>query len=404
MHCPRISTPLAVLLAAALLAACGSAPDPEVSGPVPTDTSITGPDWDAQPREAATVFISGHSLVDQPMPDFLAAVAGDKQTPMSWNRHYIVGSSIGRRIRGQDVNASVWDGYREGYNRDSENMDVIAELKTGATVGGQPYDALVITEQHVVLEAIVNNDTVRLLRNYHDRFIDGNPQGNTYFYESWLSMDSKDDPRNWIAYERAASPIWQCVATRINVSLEAEGRSDRIVSLPAGAALAELVDRATSGSGLPGITQDSIRATVASLFIDDVHAKPLGVYYVALVSYASIYRRSPVGAWRPENVTSEQAQSLQNLAWEFVSAYYSRYRPLSLTECREQLVNEFNGVFWGYVRDSRWPDLNAVRRYARWARGYWNWRKIFSAADLRNPFFFDHDRDREYWLSAPPSQ
>jgi hypothetical protein len=392
---PRVLSSIFSLALLFGMTGCARSEAPTVT--VPTDTSITGPQWDSAPRSSARVFISGHSLVDQPMPDFLSGVAESRGTPMPWNRHYIVGSSIGRRVRGADVSSNGFAGYGEGYNRASENMDVIEELKSGGTVGG-PYDALIITEQHVMLEAIVLNDTVRLLRHYHDRFIDGNPKGSTYFYESWLSMDSKDDPSRWIAYERAASPIWQCVATRINASLELEGRTDRIVSIPAGAALAALIDRAVSPQGLESITLKSTRETVDSIVKDTVHLQDLGNYYIALVTYASVFRRNPEGAWYPPSFSETQARALQAFAWRFVSGYYSTYQPMSLQQCRDVLVADFNGHFWRFMRDGYWQEPSLIRRYVRWARRYWTWRQTFKAEDASNPFFMDPAQDRDYWI------
>ena len=87
------------------------------------------------------------------------------------------------------------------------------------------------------LGSLIWNDTVRYLRHFHDRLIDGNPEATTYLYHSWISLDDKDDPARWIAYEREAYWAWQCVATRINQSLAAEGRTDRVLPLPAAASL-----------------------------------------------------------------------------------------------------------------------------------------------------------------------
>ena len=188
----------------------------------------------AMRRDRANLFISGHSLTDQPMPTFLAQIAGSLGTPMRWNRQYVVGSTLRERTRGMKADAQAWSGYRLGANREGEGMDVVAELRQPRTISGERYDTLLITEQNGLLWSLLNHDSVRYLRHFHERFIDGNPQGQTYFYEPWNSLNSKDDPRRWIAFERAASPVWQCIATRVNISLAAEGRRDRIASMPGG--------------------------------------------------------------------------------------------------------------------------------------------------------------------------
>ena len=146
---------------------------------VTTSPAQTSP----QPR----LFYSGHSLLDEPLPQDVARIAASLGAPLQWNRQHVGGSSI--RDRNQQMPQALQGG---------------------------PYDALIVTEQHTLIGNLVWNDTVRELRSLHDRFTDGNARGQTWFYASWLNLDNRDDPRRWIAHERAASPLWQCVVTRIN--------------------------------------------------------------------------------------------------------------------------------------------------------------------------------------------
>lgn len=356
-----------------------------------------------QPRTAANIFYSGHSLMDQPLPDFVQKIAESLSTQVQWNRQYVVGSSIRRRTRGGDDPAlPEWHGYKQGYNREGEGLDVVAELRGPQTIAGK-YDVLVITEEHTMLETLIKSDTVRLLRQYHDQFVAANAAGQTFFYEPWFSVADKSEPRSWIEYERRAAPIWQCVATRINVSLQAEGRADRIISLPASTALAALIERATQGAGMPALTRSTVRETVDSLIRDDVHLQPLGAYYMSLVTYASIYRRSPQGAWHPTTVSPEQATALQDFAWTFVSRYYDAYRPLSLEECRARLASD-DGLepLWHYINTTYWrKDVGAVRGYLRYVRRLMTSRRLFSSDTAENPFYFDPAADNAYWLAPP---
>src|SRR5690606_39309651 len=100
---------------------------------------------------------------------------------------------------------------------------------------------------------------------------------------------------------------WACLASRINHSLKSEGRRDRIVPLPVGHALAQLVERATSGGGLSGLTEATIEQTLSRLFLDEVHLTPLGPYYVALVTYAGVSARSPSGTLPPPDADPASA-------------------------------------------------------------------------------------------------
>jgi hypothetical protein len=380
------------------LATCSNRPtEPGNASPaadIPADSFKIG-----AARASARIFISGHSLVDQPLPTLLADVAQQAGTPVEWNRQYVVGSSIRRRVQGADPTSKVWAGYHEGDNREGSGLDVLAELQRPATITGGLYDVLLITEQHGLLETLVYNDTVRYLRHYHDHFIGANPSGVTFFYESWLGIQDKGAPERWIAHERMASPIWQCIATRVNVALQAQGRPDRIVSLPAGAALAELVERATRGPGLPAITRGSVRETVDSLVADDVHLTPLGSYYMALVTYAAIFQLPPPVGRQPDGVSSDQARELQRVAAAFVANYYANYSPLSLADCRARIVSGVNYAYWSYVEDTSWRRQEGalratIKKLRRWAT--WQW--IFTRQNSTNPFFFDAAADKTYWF------
>jgi len=348
------------------------------------------------------LFISGHSLTDQPIPDQLAAIANSLGTTIDWNRQYIAGSSILMRSKGSDTGSSDWSGYRTGLHRNAAEGNPVSELRDPRTILGSYYDALIITEQNGVLSSLTWQNTVRYLRHYHDRLIEGNPLATTYFYESWLGLNDKSDPRRWIAYERMASPIWQCIATRINLSLNVEGRADRIASLPAGAALAELIELAITAPGVPGITLGNSRDSVGSIIKDDVHLTELGSYYIALVSYSTISGKAPWKAWHPTTVTELQANSLQRIAWDFVSKYSSTNTPLTLDECRNVLRSSFLGVYWSYIRDNVWMrESNPVAAYFRWARYLLKWHWLIRQNSPDNPFYINTQTGHSYWLPRP---
>jgi hypothetical protein len=353
-------------------------------------------------QNQARIFISGHSLTDNPLPDYLASVAESLGTQLLWNQQNIVGSSIRARTRGDGGESGSWSGYSQGKNRKGHNLNVISELNKPRTIGAGPYDVLIITEQHTLLGALVWNDTVRYLRHYHDRMIQAHPRARTLLYHSWISLNDKSDPRRWIAYEKSAAPLWECIATRINRSLAAEGRSDRIASLPAGSALAVLIERAVQGEGLPGISASNVAQVVDRLIADDVHLTALGSYYMALVSYASIFESSPIGAWKPPDVTYEQARSLQQVAWDFVRDYHTGERPASLEECREYLLKSFNRTYWTYVRDTYWiKESGVARAYAKWIRHMATWHFRFRRKSSENPLYYDAATDSRYWYPPP---
>lgn len=364
--------------------------------------TATTHDTAAPPPKSANFFISGHSLTDQPLPSNLAAIATSLGTSVQWNRQYIVGSAIRQRTRGLAEGVAGWSGYRQGDNREGHGLDVVAELRQPRTVSSPArYDVLIITEQNGLLETMMWHDTVRHLRHYHERFIEGNPKGQTFFYEPWVSLDSLDDPRRWTAFERQASQVWQCVTTRINLSLAAEGRADRITSLPSGIALAALVEHATRGAGVAGLSGGTVRETLARLFQDDVHLTPIGSYYMALVSYAAIFQRPPLGAWTPAEVSPELARTLQQFAAEFMAHYRATNRPLDMAQCRALLKESFINDFYAYIRDAWKLMVGPMRAEGRRLKRLLHWHLRVRRDNDSNPFHFDPSTDRTYWLPDP---
>lgn len=322
------------------------------TGPGTSDTTTDDPPVDGwTERETARVFLSGHSLTDNPLVDYVLLIAESLGDDFNYNQQIGIGSPIRVRTLGDSFDNLDWPGYKTGKNRDGYDMDVIAELKSPNTLGaGERYDTLVITERHDILGTIQWEDTAGLLRHYHDRLIDGNPDASTLFYHSWLDVD-KSAPQAWIDHEKNALFAWECIASKVNHTLEAEGRSDRISTLPTGAALVHLVERvlADEVAGIAGPTAQKLD----QIFSDDVHLTPLGVYYAALVTYTAVFRGSPVGAAAPDEVDAQTAADLQQIAWDFVRDYYTTPGAgvHTMEECREFVSQSVCATFWPLVGD-----------------------------------------------------
>jgi len=305
-----------------------------------------------EPRDSARIFLSGHSLTDNPLPEYVLEVAGSLGQDFDFNQQIGIGSPIRVRTLGDSWNNLDWPGYHKGKNRDGFDMDVIAELADPQTLGaGERYDTLVITENHHILDMIRWEDTAGLLRHYHDRLIDGNPAAQTLFYHSWLDID-KAAPQAWIDHEKQALYAWECVASKINLKLEDEGRDDRIAALPVGAALVELVERvlADDVTGITGTTPQRMGA----IFNDNVHLTPLGIYFAALVTHAAVFRSSPVGGAVPAGVDPAPAADLQQIAWDHVRGYYTAPNSgrHTMEECRAFVSDNVCTSYWTLKGDA----------------------------------------------------
>ncbi len=330
------------------------------------------------------LFFSGHSLTEAPLGEYTAAVAASLGKQTLWNQQIALGSPIRFRTRGFSDTDPSWAGYSQGINRDGASMNFLAELRNPQTLNGQRYDALIVTERHDL--PLEWEGGVKYARHMHERLIEGNPQATSYIYHAWQGIRDKSNPAPWIAHERAAATVWQCMASRINTSLAHEGRSDRVHYMPAGLALAYLVERATQGY-VDGITAGSPAETLNRLFRDDVHLNTgLGVYYMSLVTYASVYRNAPSGAWAPAGVSATQARSLQEVAWAAVSSYYNNPVQPDLNTCQAIMRNDFCARIAYYTNNAQ--NINYCV-------------STFGKASNENPFYFSPAVDNSYWAPAP---
>jgi hypothetical protein len=330
------------------------------------------------------LFISGHSLTDPPLPQHLVSLAAGQGDVLQWNMQSIPGSPIQLRTVG---NGPGMDGYKQGTNRDGQNMNVLQEWANPVTVQGGLYDTLLVAEQHGVLGALTWHQPIRTLSGIHDRFLDSNPLGKTWYYEAWLALDNKDDPKRWIAYEREASKVWHCIAAKSNARLARMGRTDRIQVMPSTLALTYLVDRAVAGK-VPGLSAPATRTTLDRIFRDDVHLTPLGSYYIASVVYAVLWGRSPEGAAAPTGVDPVLAKTLQSEAWAFATTHRAtaRLEP-SMLECREHLRAGFIHQHWAYVRDTVWkPEHGRFGAYRRYLQQWFMSHLTVRRRGAANPF------------------
>lgn len=329
------------------------------------------------PRSSARFFISGHSLTDDPLGSYILDIAAKRGDTAAYNQQIILGSPI--RSRTRDSSTTAWPGYSLGKNRDGRTgLNIISEFRNPQTIGaGQRYDTLIITENHHLPVAIQWEDTIGYTRHFHDRLIEGNPLGRTFLYNSWLDVD-KAAPANWIDYEKKALVTWECVASKVNHTLQAAGRNDRALNLPIGAALVDLVERAIANQ-VPGITGNTTQK-LNMIFSDNVHLTPLGVYFASLVTYSSIYGKTASGVTPPNGVNATIAASLQTIAWNFVNSYYNRNAPgtRDMAECRTYTAQQVCPALWLLKQETfrtqacqnyfsnatsspfRWPDASFV--------------------------------------------
>jgi hypothetical protein len=338
--------------------------------------------------------LSGHSLTDSPIDEFTASIATSKGLSSEWQKQNMVGSplfsrTLGHRNDPYNPTDHPWIGYRSGNGRNGV-INLITELRQPS---GRGFTHLVVAERHDSLGPLQWENTVKLLRHFYELAREGSPEVKGYFYTTWADVkgtdSSHDDPTGWIRHEREQQKLWECITARINDSLAHENRLDRMATLPASGALAELVERATTGT-VAGVTAADKATTMRRIFSDDVHLTRLGQYYVACVVFGSLSRTSPAGGWHPEEIDPATAKVLQEFAWSYVSDYFKDHPngPQPNAEERLSIAGNFAETFWTY------------RGRPEQAEGG---RRFFSQASPENPLWFSAGIDESgYWFPKLP--
>ena len=339
-------------------------------------TAAYGSESDAPRR----LFISGHSLTNRPFPDYLAAIAAASGKPLDWDMQYLEGSSL--RMRTQGSGSEPWQGYAAGRDRNDKPADALRQLASGH--GANPYDTLILTEVHTLLESLIWNNTIDNALDYEARFSALNPAGQTYLYASWLDVDDLGDPHRWIAYERAATRAWQCTALQMNQALADKAMARRVRLIPAAEGLAAMVEQAVSADGLRGVSAASKTETMKRIFTDTVHLTDMGNYYVALLSFIALYGELPNTPWvgKMEPTT---AKALQDFARQFMTGWKQQQTRVPIN-CAQHLADDFAGTYLAYVRDAKWRDEGVMRAYYKWARFSFQWPRLLRSDSDENPF------------------
>ena len=305
------------------------------------DANMAAQDAGLHARTSAHVLFSGHSLMDNPVPNWVESIAHARGDELGWEEQIVIGSPLRARTRGEDEGASDFSGYAQGKRKDGGSVDVLAELAHPTALSAKEhYDTLVVTDRHDILDVIQWEGTIPYLRHFHDRLREHSPGASTLFYQSWWSLN-KNASQAWVDFQAIELVAWECVAAKVNASLEAEGLPTNVAVLPTGLALSVLVKRVLNDE-VPGFT-GSAPQKLDLIFEDNVHLAPYGQYFAAAVTYAGVFDKSPVGAHAVTEVPAATAPALEEIAWQVVSDYARERRARSrrdLGECREEIASK----------------------------------------------------------------
>lgn len=318
------------------------------------------------PKSALSVLWAGHSLMEQTassswgevdLMSVVARFAESRGLSHTATNHTLFGSPL----------SALWRGKPHGYDRDASEM--VAKREDFIRNAGR-YDTLVLTEVVPVAATHATEFTPYYVRLFACALWQANPEGRVYLYQTWVHFQGShksDDTLlpegyDWRAEMTAERTHWDALAERASSppvdaphwlsKLGWHKRSDGgcadrrpIYLVPVGSALQSLAERLeapVSGDhfvwpdstpfrmidmvanpiveGASGSFGDPVgrRARDPSRLADDIHASLAGIYFSALVHFATLYRQTPAGLPYPDEIGEPLARTLACIAWQTV--------------------------------------------------------------------------------------
>ncbi len=336
--------------------------------------------WQAHklgPKSSVSVYWVGHSLVEAKaeteqgqitLMSLLGTFATAKNLDYNMGDHTLWGSPL----------SALWRGNPHGYKRDASSM---VKKRRSFEKDAARYDTLLLTEAIPLRPTMKYEFSSYYLRQFYCVIKKANPSSRVYLYETWVNFQAADknakfppahrfnwrhemsDQRTaWLELADAArkpsvkSPGWLS-SLGINSTTDAGCLTeDPIFIVPVGSTFLAIDERLASprpddnftkpdGSKLktadlfsnpyinwpenwpredqaeiidPETTLSGLKLADPSKPHDDIHPSALGIYVSALVHYATLYRRSPVGLPTPAYIGEGLGKTLQCIAWQTV--------------------------------------------------------------------------------------
>ena len=187
-----------------------------------------------------------------------------------------------------------------------------------------PVDAIVLTERVALAPTMEYHATSDYATRWVELAWKANPEVRPYLYETWDEIDdaATGSTRAWRERIISDLALWQKIADDVNRNLP--DLTHPVEIIPAGLGMIRLEDAAAAGR-IPGAS------SIRDFFGDDIHPNNDGFYYVAMIHYAVLSGKSPLGLpnvlmgeYGPyPPVARERARVLQELAQETVTAWRS---------------------------------------------------------------------------------
>ena len=235
----------------------------------------------AAPRAGLSVYHLGHSLKGTDIPAFIGQMADAAGFPgHRYNSQLGWGASLRDHWEGGERLA----GFTE-MNKPPAWADPRTALGSGT------YDALVLTEMVELKDAIRWHDSSEYLARWVALARAARPDLRVYLYESWHDLSVSE---GWLErLESDPETLWEGT---ILAQAMARPETGTVHVIPAGRVMAALVRQVEAKGGVPGMTdRTDLFARHDDGSLDTIHINDMGAYMVALVHFAVLYQRTPVG-------------------------------------------------------------------------------------------------------------
>jgi hypothetical protein len=233
------------------------------------------------PQTGLGVYHLGHSLKGPDIPAFLSQMA---DAAGLGGHRYNSQLGWGASLRDHWQGAQAVAGF-DDMNHPPAWADPRMALGSGA------YDALVLTEMVELKDAIRWHDSSVHLALWAELARAARPDLRIYMYESWHDLSTPD---GWL--ERLDADPQQLWEGTILAEAMTQPSTGIVHVIPAGRVMAALVRHVEALGGVVGMTdRTDLFARNDDGSLDTIHINDVGAYLVALVHFAVIYQRSPVG-------------------------------------------------------------------------------------------------------------
>jgi hypothetical protein len=314
-------------------------------------------------KSSVNVLWVGHSLIEQKaetpggvisIMSVVGEIAKAKGLKYAMTDHTLWGAPL----------SGLWEGKAFREDRDMSEMKT---RRIAFEAHAERFDTVVATERIPLHWSNELQFASFYLRRFYCSVVSRNPQARVYLYQTWPHLqgspieDAAERAKyNWRETMRRERAEWDALAdaarkTRVPAPglLSRIGRhksadagcslTGPIFTVPAGTAMGALADRLETPAATDVFTRpDGRRFRFSDLAgnpddawqegphaeapklrnpskpLDDIHLGAEGIYFVALVQFATIYRQSPIGAPVPASLGEPLGRTLQCIAWQAV--------------------------------------------------------------------------------------